>query len=917
MMQLFLLLFTIVGFYPCIIYSQPQYDEDATFYMTVSNNSLQEKRTNYDVSALAPGYNVVGESINTKSGFEIPLSIRSGSRDSFGKTIKELVVQVDYETEDRLHVKISDKDQKQVPVPDSPLGLTRPKPDGPHDNPNYRFSYSNEPFSFQVIRVSDDVVLFDTTDYPLVFEDQYLELTTKVPEDANIYGFGETPLQSFRRNNKRNITTVFARDAACPFNENIYGAHPMATEIRDGKAHGMLLLTAHGLDIFNVQGRITFKTIGGVFEFYFFIPKDNKPNSVVHAFTELVGKPMMISHWFLGFQHCRWGYNDIMDVEEVVQKYRKHGIPLEVNWVDIDYMDTFRDFTFDPIHFPEERMKKMSDSLHENKQRMVLMVDAGKAYSSDYGPFIRGEELDVFMKNPDGSYFVGEVWPGYTVFPDWFHPNASLYWDYEIASFMSRLELDGLWIDMDEPSSFCLGSCGSGKMDVLPPSFEPWTLPQKQQDLMHAYEEKALNELAKTLNPKETRNLLYPKYVINNKGGNLSEKTAAMISYHYGDIPHYDLHNIYGHAECSTTRNAMLKYKPNERPFIISRSTFSGSGHYAGHWAGDNWSYWEYLRASIIELFNIQMFGISYSGSDICGFNGNTTEELCTRWMQLGAFYPFARNHNVKNTISQEPYQWESTAEASRKALNVRYTLLPYLYTLFEESHRLGTGVWRPLVFEYPEVHSYLINDEQILIGTDILLTPVVTENAISVRGQFPTGHTWYDWYTYKPISSSSSSNDNDPTEEWITLDAPLTHIPVHIRGGAILPLKDPKMVVQDTYATPYTLLIALDDKRIAEGRLYIDDGHSVEQPRISDILFKMDEDQQILRVDGTFDYPQAEKLETIKIIGSHASWTRAIYDDGEELELDTISKNGKGDVIILENANIDLTNGPFTIKFQ
>ena len=144
------------------------------------------------------------------------------------------------------------------------------------------------------------------------------------------------------------------------------------------------------------------------------------------------------------------------------------------------------------------------------------------------------------------------------VFPDWFHPNAAKYWDYEIASWMERLNLDGLWIDMDEPASFCLGSCGSGKMDVLPPSYEPWTLPEVEQNLMHIQEEKALQELAKSVDPKETRNLLYPKYAINNGFGNLSEKTAAMIAYHHGDIPHYDLHNLYGHAECSTTRNVSI-----------------------------------------------------------------------------------------------------------------------------------------------------------------------------------------------------------------------------------------------------------------------------------------------------------------------------------------------------------------------
>ncbi|KAI8146374.1 alpha glucosidase [Fennellomyces sp. T-0311] len=835
----------------CINSQEAHSQDDVQFRMVPGNYSSQE-RPDYGVSHTAPGYRVNSEAIPTKSGLEIPLAARAGQTDSYGKTIQDLVVQVDYETVDRLRVKISDKNQNQVPVPDSPLGLKRPDIESRFENPNYEFKYTNEPFGFQVVRTSDHVIIFDTTELPFVFQDQYLELTTKVPDDANIYGFGETPLPKFRRNNKMNVTTVFARDIADPFYENIYGSHPFYMEVRDGKAHGALLLNAHGMDVFTVDGRITWKVIGGVFEFYFFVPKDNKPNSVVRSYTDLVGKPIMISHWMLGWQHCRWGYNDIDAVEEVARKYRDHNIPLEVNWVDIDYMDTFRDFTLDPIHFPEDRMKAMSDELHANKQRLVLMVDAGKVYRSDYAPYIRGQELDVFMKNPDGSYFVGEVWPGYTVFPDWFHPNASKYWEYEIGSWMERLQLDGVWIDMDEPASFCLGSCGSGKMDILPPSYEPWTLPQVQQDMMHVQQEQALQELAKSVDPKETRNLLYPKYAINNGFGNLSEKTAPMIAYHYGDIPHYDLHNLYGHAECSTTRNALLKYKSNERPFIISRSTFSGSGHYAGHWTGDNHSLWEYLKSSIIEIFNVQMFGISYSGADICGFNGNTTEELCTRWQSLGSFYPFARNHNVKGAISQEPYQWEVTAEATRKALAIRYSLLPYYYTTFEESHRLGHPVWRPLLFDYPEIAAFLENDEQVLIGSDILLSPVVTQGALSVDAQFPPG-TWYDWYTYEQVTGSG--------EEWITLDAPLTHIPIHIRGGAIVPLKDPKIVVQGTYATPYSLLIALDAQGQAEGRLYIDDGHSEEQPETSNIVFTV-KDNALLIIPKLRNSKQSESLE-------------------------------------------------------
>ncbi|KAI7854312.1 alpha glucosidase [Circinella umbellata] len=861
---------------------------------------------NFGVSTKAPGYSIKGKAHKTKTGLQFPLELRDIQDDEgidlYGKTVKDLFVNVDFEESDRIRIKIADKNQKQVPVPDSPLGLERPKLRKAAKKRNYDFKYTSDPFGFQVIRKSDKAIIFDTTDYPLVFEDQYLEITTAVPSDANIYGFGETTLPNFRRDSIKNVTTIFARDAGCPFYENVYGHHPFYMEIRDGKAHGALLLNAHGMDVFTVDGRITWKVIGGILEFYVFVPDDDKPNSVVHSYTDLVGKPMMISHWMLGWHHCRWGYRDIDHVESVVKGYKDNNIPLEAKWVDIDYMDTFQDFTFDPKNFPEERMIKLGQDLHANRQRFVVMVNAGKHYISNYEAYENGHELDIFMKNPDNEEYVGQVWPGYTVYPDWFHPNISKYWNYHIGSWVEKLSLDGLWVDMDEPAAFCVGSCGTGKKDVQPISLEPWTLPQEKQDEMFAEEEAAIKKLAADY-VTDSRDLLYPKYAINNGHGNLSTKTGSMISMHHGGVYHYDLHSLYGHSECKLTRDALIEHNKTERPFILTRSSFSGSGRYAGHWTGDNASKWKYLKSSITEIFNVQMFGISYSGADVCGFNDNTTETLCTRWQELGAFYPFARNHNAKAPPSQEPYQWETTAEATRIALGIRYSLLPYYYTLFEESNRLGTGVWRPLIFEYPEVDAFLDNDNQVLVGADILLSPVVYENETTVDAEFPPG-LWYDWYTMKPV------DDIVDSERTITLDAPLTHIPVHVRGGAIVPLKTPTLLVEETYESPYDLLIALDHNGEAQGRLYIDDGHSIEQSETSDITFTFK--HGVLKVHGKFGYSKAEKLGTIKIVGAHIRGMETASTTNKE----TVNITKEDDAAVLEDLNIDLTSS-FSLHFE
>jgi alpha-glucosidase len=274
----------------------------------------------------------------------------------------------------------------------------------------------------------------------------------------------------------------------------------------------------------------------------------------------------------LGWHHCRYGYKNIDAVETVVKKYKEANIPrkliciqniiknhtnlfvnsVQTAWVDIDYMDQTKDFTVDNANFPQDRMIDLGKQLHKDRQNYVVMVDPAISANTSYTPYTRGVDLDVWIKNPDGSDYIGAVWPGYTTFPDWFHPNVTEYWDKEIIDWVNLIGLDGLWIDMNEPASFCLGSCGSGKVDAGKQPYR-WDLPQEEQERNHALQEEALIKMG---NPKgETRNLLYPKYAINNGGGNLSELTVATTALHYGDIPHYDIHNIYGHAESYVTRN--------------------------------------------------------------------------------------------------------------------------------------------------------------------------------------------------------------------------------------------------------------------------------------------------------------------------------------------------------------------------
>lgn len=444
-----------------------------------------------------------------------------------------------------------------------------------------------------------------------------------------------------------------------------------------------------------------------------------------------------------------------------------------------------------------------------------------------------------------------------TAFPDFTNPKTQEYWTHWIKDFVEKLPVDGLWIDMNEPASFCDGNCGSTNLNSNGDNIKQLVFNGNDDVIQYAFNHSA------EFDPRN------PKYRINNFGSelHLNTKSAPVDALHYNNQLHYDLHNLYGHSESIMTYNSVKEVIPNKRPFVLSRSTFAGSGAFVGHWSGDNWSTWEHLFLSIPAMLNFQLFGIPLIGADICGFVQSTTEELCARWMELGAFYPFSRNHNAIDNRPQEPYLWHTVAEASRRALHVRYALLPYYYTLFYQAHKFGSTVVRPFFFEFPQDKSAVGYDRQFLVGPAILVSPVLDEGARHVDAYFPQG-VWYDWYTHRLAANISQLGGG----EWKRLPAPLEHIPVHIRGGHILPLHKPQMTVQQMREENYDLLIALDSSQRAQGDLYVDDGISndVGDSQLSYIHFSCEPSSGGHRVllSGIFNYQPDGMLDQVFVLG-------------------------------------------------
>jgi alpha-glucosidase len=642
------------------------------------------------------------------------------------------------------------------------------------------------PLRLVVRDLAGNVVSADAVGRPTEFRLGGFSIHKAMPSGEHYFGLGDKAGTFDRRNQAYTLwnTDIGTQEAIDP----IYKSIPFFLAIGGGRNYGIFLdNTWRSWFDFGKQARDTysFGAEGGPLNYYLIYGPT--PKQVVEGYAYLTGTHPLPPLWTLGFQQSRYSYYPESQIREIADRFRADKIPSDVLYLDIDYQDRNRPFTVDAQTFPN--FAGLVSDLRKQHFHLVLITDLHIAHAPNqgYAPYDTGEAGNHFVKKADGSEFVGIVWPGPAVFPDFTRARTRDWWGGLYKEF-ARNGVAGFWNDMNEPAVFD----GPGK-----------TMPL---DNIHRIEEPGF-----------------------------ATRTAT----------HSEIHNIVGLENARATYEGLLKLRPNERPFVLTRATFAGGQRYGFTWTGDNSSTWNHLRLATQQLLNLGLSGISFVGDDIGGFNGSPPPDLLTRWIEVGAFNPMFRDHTTKGSLMQEVWVHGAEQEAIRRRyIETRYRLLPYIYTLADESARTGLPMMRPIFLEFPEIFTPPSNgfgnlDTEFLLGSSLLVAPQpFAETLDDYVVSFPKGQ-WYDFWTGLKTSASVP----EPTIVDIANAGPgavfpapakihpvLDTLPVYVRGGSILPVQP---LVQSTDETPNgPLELRLYPGQPCTGSLYLDDGHTLNYQR-------------------------------------------------------------------------------------
>ncbi|MDY6781634.1 MAG: glycoside hydrolase family 31 protein [Cyanobacteriota bacterium] len=619
----------------------------------------------------------------------------------------------------------------------------------------------------EIDRASCRLAFFDSNNTPFACDDELgmrwrlgsVAVSKQIAPGECFYGFGEPTglLNRFGRVHTQWTTDAFQYES---HTDPMYQAIPFFLSLREGVGYGLFLnstfwsrfdMGATQRSLLNVETRAP--------ELDYYVIYGPEPAKIIQTYTQLTGRISLPPKWALGYQQCRWSYDSEAAVRELMGEFRDRALPCDTIYLDIDYMRGYRVFTWSPKRFANPQ--KLIADLQQGGFKTVTIVDPGVKHEpeADYAVFDEGVEGDYFVRKANGELFHGYVWPDKAVFPDFMRPEVRDWWG-NWHQRLTELGVAGIWNDMNEPSLKDRPFSDNGEHIPFPDD-----APQ---------------------GPAEARST------------------------------HAEVHNLYGLMMAKTAAEAMLQLRAGKRSFILTRSGYAGIQKYSAVWTGDNRSSWEQLEMSLPMLCNLGLSGVPFVGVDIGGFFGDATPELFARWMQAGVVYPLMRGHSALGTAQHEPWAFGDRVEGiCRESMELRYRLLPYLYTLFQEAETVGSPILRPLMYHFStDRQTYQVHD-QVFLGPFLMAAPVYRPGVRCRAVYLPQG-VWYDWRTGEKLEGG----------RYVLADAPLERMPMFARSGAIIPLQPVMQYVGEKSVDVLTLRVY---PGTGEWTLYEDDGESFE----------------------------------------------------------------------------------------
>ena len=746
--------------------------------------------------------------------------------------INNLKISLNIEHSKYVHLKIEDKDNKRWEIPKEILNheyfdslSNKENSNDNYDKDENKILFkmdihglnnfaTNKNFNFDLYFESPEdnqkkIFYSFKTDKNFLFSDNLISFQSYLTTD-DIYGFGER-IHNFKL--EEGVYTIWPIDRRNLVDDgkgskNLYGHQPIGLHKTKYKNIwlGFVFLNSNAQDVqihrntLEQKTILSHKTIGGIIDYYIIV--DNSPENVIKDIHYLIGKPILPPYWALGVHQCRWGFKNTFDFENVYNNYIERKIPIDSMWIDIDAMENYKIFTLNKQHF--KNLPKVVDNIHKNQAKFIPIIDiAFSSYDDDMTIYNKiGDENNLFIKSGyTNKNLFGKVWPKKAVFPDFFNPNIKKIWDYGLDNYLKIIDYDGIWLDMNEPA---LTGGAAGEI------FE------NEDD-----REKYRKEIEKNIQ------LSYiPGYIDNTNvliAGSLSLNAIT-----YNNERLYNNKPLLSVYQCKQTYNYLKRKLPHKRPFILTRANSLGTGNYAFHWLGDNFSKNDYIKYSISGIFNYNIFGIPLTGADICGFNNNADGKLCARWYNVGAFYPFSRNHNSRSAKDQYPWTFGQNIEnIIKKDIMVRYSLIRYFYSqLFLVSLNEKGAFFKPVMFEYPlDKNSYDDIESKIMLGEALLLCAFFENHEKNKTFIFPNSN--FNMYPsgYTVLNYTNDSNYSNKLRK--SLSGKLNELHLFMRGGYIIPMQDTfDNYVMNTYylrQQKINLIINPDHEGYSKGTIFFD----------------------------------------------------------------------------------------------